>query len=65
MKSSNLELRALATLEDENKVLGPVTIRRVISTSMRVEIMRLFARIMVTKKKLYFQKRKHYLFLSK
>ena len=37
MKSSNLELRALATLEDENKVLGPVTIAKgVISTSMRV-----------------------------
>lgn len=38
MKSSNLELRALANLEDDNKILGPVTIANgVISTSMRVQ----------------------------
>ena len=38
MKSSNLELRALAILEDDNKILGPVTIANgVISTSMRVQ----------------------------
>ena len=37
MKSSILELRALAVIEDENKVLGPVTIAKgVISTSMKV-----------------------------
>ena len=37
MKSSSLELRALAVIEDENKVLGPVTIAKgVISTSMKV-----------------------------
>ena len=37
MKSSLLELRAIAVLEDENKVLGPVTIAKgVISTSMKV-----------------------------
>ena len=37
MKSSSLELRALAVIEDENKVLGPVTIAKgVISTSMNV-----------------------------
>ena len=29
MKSSNLELKKLATLEDDNKILGPVTIKRV------------------------------------
>ena len=38
MLNSTLELRALATLEDDNKVLGPVTIASgVITTSMRVE----------------------------
>ena len=38
MKSSNLELRALASLEDDNKILGPVTIAKgVVSTSMRVQ----------------------------
>ena len=38
MKSSNLELRALATLEDDNKILGPVTVANgVVSTSMRVK----------------------------
>ena len=37
MKSSILELRALAVIEDENKILGPVTIAKgVISTSMKV-----------------------------
>ena len=37
MKSSTLELRALAVIEDENKILGPVTIAKgVISTSMKV-----------------------------
>jgi len=37
MMSSTLELRAVATLEDESKVLGPVTIASgVISTSLRV-----------------------------
>ena len=37
MKSSSLELRALAVIEDENKVLGPGTIAKgVISTSMNV-----------------------------
>ncbi len=38
MLNSTLELRALATLEDDNKVLGPVTIASgVITTSMRVQ----------------------------
>ena len=38
MLNSILELRALATLEDDNKVLGPVTIAKgVIATSMRIE----------------------------
>jgi len=38
MNSSILELRAIATLEDDNKVLGPITIATgVISTSLRVE----------------------------
>ena len=39
MKSSSLELRKLETvIEDENKVLGPVTITKgVISTSMKVK----------------------------
>jgi hypothetical protein len=38
MINSTLELRALATLEDKSKVLGPVTIASgVIATSMRVE----------------------------
>ena len=38
MLNSRLELRALATLEDDNKVLGPVTIASgVITTSMRVQ----------------------------
>jgi len=38
MLNSKLELRALATLEDDNKVLGPVTIASgVITTSMRVQ----------------------------
>ena len=37
MKSSTLELRALAVIEDENKILGPLTIAKgVISTSMKV-----------------------------
>ena len=37
MNTSILELRAIATLEDDNKVLGPVTIASgVITTSMRV-----------------------------
>ena len=37
MKSSKLELRAVAILEDDNKVLGPITIAEgVISTSQRV-----------------------------
>jgi len=38
MLNSKLELRALATLEDDDKVLGPVTIASgVITTSMRVQ----------------------------
>ena len=38
MINSTLELRAIATLEDDNKVLGPVTIASgVITTSMRVK----------------------------
>ena len=38
MINSILELRALATLEDDNKILGPVTIATgVIATSMRVQ----------------------------
>ena len=38
MLNSKLELRALATIEDDNKVLGPVTISSgVITTSMRVQ----------------------------
>ena len=38
MNTSILELRAIATLEDDNKVLGPITIATgVISTSLRVE----------------------------
>ena len=38
MLNSILELRALATIEDDNKVLGPVTIAKgVIATSMRIE----------------------------
>lgn len=38
MINSSLELRALATLEDDNKILGPVTIATgVVATSMRVE----------------------------
>ncbi len=38
MINSTLELRALATLEDKSKVLGPVTIASgVIATSMRVQ----------------------------
>ncbi len=38
MINSSLELRALATLEDDNKILGPVIIAKgVVATSMRVE----------------------------
>ena len=38
MNNSTLELRAVASLEDDSKVLGPVTIASgVITTSMRVE----------------------------
>ena len=36
MKSSNLEL-IFSFLEDDNKILGPITIKGVVSTSMKLE----------------------------